>query len=146
MEMACEVMLRLSPAQQEGFMQLLALQAGRNAEINEQFFALAGQLGGAAAQAQARKLVDMLIDSGDSLYPGDAYERDGFWVWPHTFGCDGMEICALLADFLAAFEPRLSGIVEGDGDEDPYGFRYSFDEGEVAAEEGFLMDELEGEE
>ncbi|MET1076852.1 MAG: hypothetical protein ABWY06_02415 [Pseudomonas sp.] len=67
------------------------------------------------------------------------YLADGSLVFSFVYG--DPTVAAILAEFLGFLCPGLDFEARGDYDEDPYGFRYGYKDGQYFQEEGFLMDD-----
>lgn len=141
MECTFDVRVRLADGGPGPFEALFALEPGGVGKpATETFVERCADHFGEAGRTAAQSLMKALAAHREILSLTPRPPRDDMPVWEAVYGSSGMDIASDIADFLAALSPGLSGDVEGDYDEDPWGFRYTVAQGRVEFEEGFLAD------
>ncbi|UXI70114.1 hypothetical protein [Tahibacter amnicola] len=140
MECQFEVSVRITPPQEAFFRSVLAMNVGKSGSDNDALVArCAEQFGDAGANA-ARGLIQAMGEHRENLSLEEQRQEEDSIVWCAVYGTWGMEIAESIASFLAQLSPQIHAIVEGDYDEDPWGFRYTTSQGDVVFEEGFLSE------
>ncbi len=140
MECSFEVIVKADTPEREKVAALLGVATGKGTgEVQTEAFLTLCRGWGEAGVKAGKKLFRALGDDTLMLFGGDS--TDDTVVFQTTYGSNGQDIAEAIAHFLAELSPSLSGEVVGDYDEDPYGFRYVFKNGELAYEEGMFADD-----